>query len=134
MNLSFCQISNSSSVASALSPLSGGAATNVKNAYTGFGSITDQLDLSSKSLAAYNDNWVLNQLRGVTSETIGGQYKTLSQVGADLMEDLNNFASLAGGLFSAAGVTSPVTMQMNGVGGLFQVGETADTGKVKKTC
>ena len=35
------------------------------------------------------------------------------------------------GLFSAAGVTSPVTLQMNGVGGLFQVGETADSGKVK---
>lgn len=131
MNLSFGQVSNSSSVASALDALSGGAATNVKSAYTGFGSITDQLDLSSKSLSAYNDNWVLNQLRGVTSETIGGKYKTLSQVGADLMEDLNNFASLAGGLFSAAGVTSPVTLQMNGVGGLFQVGETADSGKVK---
>ena len=130
MNLSFMSPTSTSSVSSALSALAGGQAAQVNDSFTGFGSVTDSLDLSAGSLRAYNNNWIANQLFGVASETIGGQYKTLAQVGNDLSEDLFNFTSLANTLFSAAGVTSPVTLQMNGVGGLTQVSNTADSGKV----
>lgn len=131
MNLSFTSSAQSTpSVASALSALAGGKAAKVSDAYTGFNSITDTLDLSTDSLSAYNRNWVSNQLFSIGSETINGQYKTLSQVGSDLMDALNDFGNLASSLFSAAGVTTPVTLQMNGTGGLFQANTNSDSAQV----
>lgn len=94
----------------------------INESYTGFSSVTDTLNLSAASITAYSDNWILNQLRGVTEETIDGKYKTLGQVKSDLFSDLNSFNDLAGALFGSAGITTPITLQMTGAGSLKQVG------------
>ncbi|GHT04477.1 hypothetical protein FACS1894139_06680 [Planctomycetales bacterium] len=119
-----------SSVSSALSALSGGAAATVQDAYTGFGSITDSLSLSPASLQNYSDHYLFDKLTSVANEKSNGQYKTLGQVGADLAEELNSFNTFASGLLALTGVTTPVTLQMNGKGGLFQANDTKDSGKV----
>lgn len=109
--------------------------TPVTTDMSGFGSVTDTVDLSATGMKSYSDNWIFDQLMGVSKETIGGQYKTLGQVGEDLAADLAGFETLANQMFSMAGVNlaNPITLQGDGVGNLQQVGDKhEDSEKIGK--
>lgn len=108
----------------------------ISDSLTGYGNVTDTVELSSMSLARYSDQWVSNQLFGAATDTINGRYKTLDTIKGELTESLAGFYDLAGSMFSMAGVNlkNPVTLQADGIGHLVNVsGERSDTEKIDRT-